>query len=146
MVFTRRAFVTWVGLGAVWGAVRIWAAGRPVAVDPDAFAKALAQEIGANPLIDTDRINLELPQIAEDGAVVPISVETSLSELRELVILVEKNPTPVAARFLLDPSLDPFVSLRIKMNETGDVVVVAKAANGYYTARRHVQVMVGGCG
>jgi sulfur-oxidizing protein SoxY len=89
---------------------------------------------------------LETPQIAEDGAVVPITVESRLPNVETILIFVEKNPVPLAARFQFDPSMDAFVSLRIKMNESSDVIAVVKSGDDYFGARRKVKVVVGGCG
>jgi sulfur-oxidizing protein SoxY len=146
---TRRTFLRLIAVASALVARRSWGLAPPAAalpVEAGAFAKALAEEAGSGTVADSDAIQLETPLIAENGAIVPISVETALAGVRELVILVERNPTPVAARFALDPSLDSYVSLRIKMNESGDVVALAKTASGCFAARKRVQVVVGGCG
>lgn len=128
--------------GRSWGASQV----SVVPVDAGAFARAMAEETGQLPVADSESVRLEAPLIAENGAIVPITVETTLAGVKELVILAERNPTPVVARFNLDPSLDPFVSLRIKLNESGEVVALAKTATACFAARRRVQVTVGGCG
>lgn len=111
-----------------------------------AFEIALASELNTSKPIDSERLHLEAPQIAEDGAIVPISLSTDLPDIGELVILVEKNPTPLAARFRISKSAKPNLSLRIKMNETCDVVVLAKSPGGVFITRANVKVLVGGCG
>jgi sulfur-oxidizing protein SoxY len=97
-------------------------------------------------IIETDKIELKLPRIAENGAVVPITVSTSLDEVESIAILVEKNPVPLAATFKLSPVVDPIVSARIKMAETCDVIAIVKAGNVLYGNRQKVKVTIGGCG
>jgi sulfur-oxidizing protein SoxY len=94
----------------------------------------------------SDKIELKLPQIAENGAVVPISVSTALDNVASIAILVEKNVVPLVAQFDLSPECAPFVSARIKMAETCDVIAVVKAGGRYYSARQLVKVTIGGCG
>ncbi|MGR9044871.1 MAG: thiosulfate oxidation carrier protein SoxY [Gammaproteobacteria bacterium] len=97
-------------------------------------------------LIETDRITLKLPRIAENGAVVPITVSTDLIDVESIAILVEKNPVPLAVTFKLSPAVDPFVSARLKMAETCDVIAIVKAGDGLYSHRQKVKVTIGGCG
>lgn len=97
-------------------------------------------------LIETDRITLKLPRIAENGAVVPITVSTDLIDVESIAILVEKNPVPLAVTFKLSPAVDPVVSARLKMAETCDVIAIVKAGDGLYSHRQKVKVTIGGCG
>lgn len=113
---------------------------------PGRLDQAVSQELGQGELRETDGLSLEAPQTAEDGAVVPITVESRLPDVETILIFVEKNPVPLAARFQFDPSMDAFVSLRIKMNESSDVIAVVKSGDDYFGARRKVKVVVGGCG
>lgn len=126
---------------------RVWA--KPAA-KPNAKAlkleEAIAQETGWKKLGESERITLKTPDIAEDGAVVPITVESGLPDVEAILIFVEKNPSPLAARFRFDQSMDAFVSLRIKMNETCDVIAVVKSGGEFFSARKKVNVVVGGCG
>ena len=96
--------------------------------------------------MDSDQITLEAPDIAEDGAIVPVTVASALPGVDSIWVFVEKNPTPLAARFTLAPSLDPFVSLRVKMNESCGLIAVVKSGDAYFSARKPVRVVVGGCG
>ncbi|MCL7422901.1 MAG: thiosulfate oxidation carrier protein SoxY [Methylobacter sp.] len=115
------------------------------------FAPSILEETLKNlfqdqKLIETDKINIKIPKIAENGAVVPITVTSSLDGIENISILVEKNPVPLAARFDLSPELEPFVSARLKMAETSDVIVIAQTGNNLYSARETVKVTIGGCG
>lgn len=112
----------------------------------DGLAQAMARETGGASPVESGKISLETPDIAEDGALVPITVNIDLPEVESIWIFVEKNPNPFAARFDLDESLAPFVSLRIKMSESCDVVAMVKSGGEYLTARKNVRVLLGGCG
>ncbi|HUL12316.1 MAG TPA: thiosulfate oxidation carrier protein SoxY [Methylococcaceae bacterium] len=155
MIQSRRSFVRTLlalsaaGLSSALGLpVRVWAKNVAMAKDSgtDSLEQAIAQEIGDRKPVESDDISLEIPQIAEDGAVVPISVESRLAHVESILIFVEKNPTPLAAHFRFDRSMDAFASLHIKMNESCDVIVVVKAGGEFFSARKKVKVVVGGCG
>jgi len=116
----------------------------------DAFgAKSAADALkslgaaGAQPSKD---IVIEAPQIAENGAVVPVEITSNLPGTTALIVLVEKNPFPLAGRFDFKDGALPFVKLNVKMGETSDVRVVAQAGGRYYTATKEIKVTIGGCG
>lgn len=112
----------------------------------DKVDRAIAHETGGAKLEQSQEISLEVPEIAEDGAIVPVTVASTLPDVEAILIFVEKNPTPFAAGLQLDKSLDAYASLRIKMNESCDVIAVVKSGNNYFTQRKKVKVVVGGCG
>lgn len=89
---------------------------------------------------------LDVPQIAQNGAVVPVSVTTDLKRVSALAILVPGNPNPLAAYYTMPPGTEPFVSCRLKIAKTSEVVAVAEADGKLYRAARPVKVTVGGCG
>jgi sulfur-oxidizing protein SoxY len=91
-------------------------------------------------------VNLTAPEIAEDGAVVPVIVRCRAAGTRELHILVDKNPFSLAASFFLLDGTDAFVSTRIRMNETSNVIVLAVTDKQTYLARKQIKVTIGGCG
>lgn len=95
---------------------------------------------------DSDKITLKIPKIAENGAVVPISVSTTLANVESIAILVPKNPIPLSAKFKLTSDLEPFVSTRIKMAATSEVIVLVETSDAVYRASEHVSVTIGGCG
>lgn len=97
-------------------------------------------------ITETDQIQIKIPKIAENGAVVPMTITSSLADVQSLFILVEKNPVPLAARFEVAPELDVFVSARIKMAKTCNVIVIAETGKALYSARELVKVTIGGCG
>jgi sulfur-oxidizing protein SoxY len=90
-------------------------------------------------------INLNAPDIAENGAVVPVGVATSL-KAQEIAILVEKNPNMLAAHFVLPAGAEPFVGTRVKMGQTSNVMALVKADGKWFMASKEVKVTLGGCG
>jgi sulfur-oxidizing protein SoxY len=108
--------------------------------------RALAEALDGKSWTATDRIAFEVPDLAENGAIVPISVESRLPNTGQILIFVEKNPNPLSARFHFEAGADGFVSLRIKMNETSDVLAIAESEGRYFGVRKTVRVMLGGCG
>lgn len=97
-------------------------------------------------VIDSQEIIISLPQIAENGAVVPINIRSELDHIDKLYVLVEKNPTPLAAVFTLSPAVGVYATARIKMAESCNVVVLARQGERWLRSQQWVQVMVGGCG
>ena len=91
-------------------------------------------------------IKIKAPDIAENGAVVPITVSTSLSKVESISVLVEKNPSPLAANFNLAANTEGFVSTRVKMGKTSDLIAVVKSNGNLFSAKKQVKVTIGGCG
>jgi sulfur-oxidizing protein SoxY len=112
----------------------------------DKLAIAMEVESGGRKPSASGLIKLEAPDIAEDGSIVPITVASELPDVEAIWVFVEKNPTPLAARFALDKSLEPIVSLRIKMNESCDVVAMVKSGDEFFSTGKKVRVVLGGCG
>ena len=113
------------------------------ATDVDA---ALKGTVGGTSMADSGDIKVKAPDIAENGAVVPITITSSIAGTESMSILVPNNNTPLAASFNLGSNAEGFVSTRIKMGKTSDVVVVVKAGGKLYTAKKEVKVTIGGCG
>lgn len=90
-------------------------------------------------------VTLNAPDIAENGAVVPVGVTTTL-KAEQIAILVEKNPNALAAQFTLPEGAEPFVSTRVKMGQSSNVHAVVKAEGKWYVTTREVKVTLGGCG
>ena len=97
------------------------------------------------PTASTD-VQLNASDIAENGAVVPVGVVTTLPNVEAIAILVEKNPNPLAASFNLPAGTEPFVSTRVKMGQTSDVYALVKAGGKFYVAKKEIKVTLGGCG
>lgn len=108
--------------------------------------EALTNLHGSNVLTDSAEVNIKAPDIAENGAVVPITVSSDLTGIEAIAIVASNNPTPLVANFNLGEAATGFVSTRIKMGKTSDVIAVVKAGGKLYSARKEVKVTVGGCG
>jgi len=91
-------------------------------------------------------VTLNAPDIAENGRVVPVSVSSTLDGVESISIIVEQNPSPLAASFDLGPGAVADVSTRLKMGKTSNVIAVVKADGKLYTATKEVKVTIGGCG
>lgn len=100
---------------------------------------------GGDPVPST-AIEMQAPDIAENGASVPVTVQTSLGNVESISILVENNPWPLAASFEIGAGVEGYVSTRIKMSETSRIVAVVKADGQLHSASREVKVTIGGCG
>ncbi|NEX22323.1 thiosulfate oxidation carrier protein SoxY [Thiorhodococcus mannitoliphagus] len=107
---------------------------------------ALNDLLGGDSAETTDKIKIKAPDIAENGAVVPVTVETDMEGVTSIAIIAAKNQTPLIAAFDLSETALPFVSTRIKMAETADVVAVVKAGDKLYQNAKNVKVTIGGCG
>lgn len=91
-------------------------------------------------------IQVDAPDIAENGAVVPVTVKTSLSNVESISIISEKNQTPLVASFNMTPTTEGYISTRIKMGQSSNVIAVVKAGGKLHSARKEVKVTIGGCG
>ena len=91
-------------------------------------------------------LTVEVPEIAENGAVVPIEMSSAIPGTTALIIVIDKNPFPLIARFDFKEGAVPFVKLNAKLGETSDVRVLAEAGGKYYVTTREVKVTIGGCG
>jgi len=102
--------------------------------------------LGSDQTVHSDEISLKAPEIAENGAVVPVKIKTTLKNVQSISIVVEKNPRPLAATVEILPGTLPEFSSRIKMRETSDVTVVVKTDSGLFSTSKEIKVTIGGCG
>ena len=109
----------------------------------DETMKALG---GGAPVPSKDIQFVSTPDIAENGAVVPIGVTSTLPKTESIAILVEKNPNMLAAVFDIPAGTDPALSTRIKMGQSSNVYALVKADGKYYVASKEIKVTLGGCG
>ena len=102
---------------------------------------------GASAPAESKDVTLTAPDIAENGAVVPMVVATTLANAKLVLLLVEKNPNALVAKFDVNEAVEPNFGTRAKMGQTSDVYAVAIAADGKaYFAKKEVKVTLGGCG
>lgn len=112
-------------------------------------AKTLADALkgmGAESATESHDIIVKAPDIAENGAVVPVEVTSNIADTTNISILAEKNPNPLIASFNLSDGTLPFIATRIKMAKTSNVRAVVTAGDKLYTAVKEVKVTMGGCG
>jgi len=109
----------------------------------DETMKALG---GGAPAQSKDIAFVSTPDIAENGAVVPIGVSSSIPKTESIAILIEKNPNMLAASFDIPAGTDPSISTRVKMGQSSNVYAVVKADGKYYVASKEIKVTLGGCG
>jgi sulfur-oxidizing protein SoxY len=108
-------------------------------------ADALKTLGASNPVASKDVV-IEAPQIAENGAVVPIEITSNLPGTTSIAVLIDNNPFPLVGKFDFMEGALPFVKLNVKVGESSDVRVVAEAAGKHYVATREIKVTIGGCG
>lgn len=108
--------------------------------------RAIAERYPGLSVEDSDAITLKAPEIAENGAVVPVTVKTDMSKVDSISLFVEKNPNPLSATFYLTPVNVADVSVRLRMGESSNVVALVEAGGKLYRVQQEVKVTIGGCG
>ena len=141
---TRRSLLAFLGL-LLAKPLTVLAAWNEQAFGAKTAADAL-KNIGADAAAPSKDIMIEAPQIAENGAVVPIEISSNIPGTTSIAVVIEKNPFPLAGKFDFKENALPFVKLNVKMGETSDVRVVAVAGGRQYVATREIKVTIGGCG
>jgi sulfur-oxidizing protein SoxY len=140
------------GLYAALAAIGLFE-GRPVSAQT--FNATLFQAKNLNELIrmlggasaaNSKEILITAPDIAENGALVSVTVRSQLPRTEQISLLVEKNPDPLAATFQLLEGVEPDLRMNVKMAQSGDVIALVKADGRFFVARREVKVTIGGCG
>ena len=151
----RRTFLKGsVAAGAVSAAVgaglltprMVLAAWPSAAFEAKSVDGALDALMGSHQLEGSDKISIRAPDIAENGAVVPVSVTAEIPGAEAISIIAEKNASPLTASFVLGANTEAFVSTRIKMGKTSSVIAVVKANGKLYSTGKEVKVTIGGCG
>jgi sulfur-oxidizing protein SoxY len=94
----------------------------------------------------SDKVKMDAPEIAENGAVVPISVSSTLENVTSISILVAENPNALAASYRIPAGTLPSVANRLKMAKTTNVIAIVEAGGKLYSTAKEVKVTVGGCG
>lgn len=107
---------------------------------------ALKGALGSDSTTVSNAIEIKAPEIAENGASVPVTISTSLPKVDMISLLVDGNQRPLAATFTLASNVKSTVSTRVKMSKTSSVIAVVRSEGKVYTARKEVKVTVGGCG
>ncbi len=108
-------------------------------------AAALSAAVGSGSYEHSDDIKIKAPDIAENGSVVPVTISSTLAGVESISLLSESNNSPLVASFNLNGS-QAYVSTRIKMGKTGNVLAVVKSGGKLYANKKEVKVTIGGCG
>jgi sulfur-oxidizing protein SoxY len=144
----RTLAVSAVGVAASAGLLtpgQVLAAYPKAAFEAKDTAGALSAAVGSGSYENSGDIKIKAPDIAENGSVVPVTVETGMSNVESITLLADSNNAPMVASFMMHSS-EPYVSTRIKMGKTGNVVAVVKSGGKLYANQKEVKVTIGGCG
>ena len=150
LILQRAATVALIGFGNVpFGLAPAYAAANDKypeeAFKQKSDAEAIKSLYGKAPE-PSDKVKLDAPEIAENGAVVPVSVSTTLADVTSISFLVADNPNALVASYKIPAGTVPSIANRIKMAKTSNVIVVVEAGGKLYSATKEVKVTVGGCG
>lgn len=125
-----------------WAETADW---NKAAFETKTLADAVKALGGEAPMESKD-VELQVPEIAENGAVVPVAVNSKLAKTQSIALLVEKNPNALSAVFDIPEGTDPSITTRVKMAGTSKVIALVKADGKYYFASKDIKVTLGGCG
>jgi sulfur-oxidizing protein SoxY len=125
-----------VALAAVWNKVAFGAKTAPVAL----------KSLGVSGTAPSAVVVIDAPEIAENGAVVPIEITSKVPGTKTILVVIDKNPFPLVGKFDFREGALPFVKVNVKMGETSDVRVIAQAGGKNYQATKNIKVTIGGCG
>lgn len=115
------------------------------AFDAKSMADTL-KALGAGAPADSKDVQVTGPDIAENGAVVPVGVASSLPNVSMVAILIEKNPNALAAAFTLPEGTEANVQTRVKMGQTSNIYALVKSDGKFFMATKEIKVTLGGCG
>lgn len=154
MTNNRRDFIKVSGMLGVLVATGLitaeQAAAQQAAWNKAAFeAKSLAdvvKALGGGNVTESADIAITAPDIAENGAVVPVGVTSKVAGTSAVYILVDKNPNWLAASFNVPQGTEANVATRLKMGQTSNVLALVRANNQFFVATKEVKVTLGGCG
>ncbi len=108
--------------------------------------ESVSSVYGHSNLEESSKVKLKAPEIAENGAIVPINVSTSLDNVDSIMIFVENNPQPLSSGYELTALSEPSIGTRLKMGKTSNVMAAVKSGDKVYTSTQEVKVTIGGCG
>lgn len=149
-VLQASASMTALGLAVAAGLIKPSAAFAAANWNDAAFKAKTMDELmkafGGNMPVESKDITVIAPDIAENGAVVPVGAESKLGKISEISLLVSNNPSVLSAQFLIPEGTEAKVNTRVKMGKSSDVYAMVKADGKYYFAKKEVKVTLGGCG
>ena len=125
---------------------RLMAANLPNAFAAKSVTAVINDMFAGQTRLTSSQVHIKAPDIAENGAVVPVTISSDLKDIQSISLLVANNSTPLVASYTFEPGTQAFVSTRIKMGKTSEVEAVIKAGGKLYSASKEVKVTIGGCG
>lgn len=132
-------------VGGLLKPVKAWATWNDAAFDAQNLKSALDAYYPGAVIKVSDKISIGVREEIENGAVVPIKVTTDLPDIKSIAIFVEKNPNPLIANFDLSPRCNGFISSRIKMDQSSEVLIVVVSGEQVFSNETYVTVHEGGC-
>lgn len=102
--------------------------------------------MGVGSPVNSADVVITSPDIAENGAVVPVGVASKIAKTEMIAVMVEKNPAMMAGFYEFTPNADADISMRVKMGQSSDVYALVKADGKFFVAKKEVKVTLGGCG
>jgi sulfur-oxidizing protein SoxY len=147
MMQTRRRFLaSLLAIGAMALVPLQLLARNKEAFDADESDAAIKALVGDKPLVKSTDIVLKVPDIAENGAVVPVTVTTTIEDVQRISLIVDENPNPLSASFRLLPGSVADISTRVKMGASSDVRAIVETQTTAFYTTKNVKVTIGGCG
>ena len=155
MKITRRNFISRLVSGSTIILASVGGLLKPLLAYADRNMDAFSAETEADALAEffpglevtpSDAITIGVHDLVENGAVVPVKVNTDLPNVESITILVEKNPNPLIANFNLSPACTGFIATRIKVAEPSMITAVVKSNGKLFSTKKFVEVVEGGCG
>ncbi len=128
------------------GEAQAQAAWNKAAFDTKTMDETIKALGGTAPAQSKDITFVQTPDIAENGAVVPIGIASAIPKTEAIAILVEKNPNMLVAIFEIPAGTEPAISTRMKMGQSSNVYALVKADGKFYVASKEIKVTLGGCG
>lgn len=125
---------------------QVFAARDKSAFEAASVDDAMKALFGSTEALESGDITVKAPDIAENGAVVPVTVSTTMDEVTSISIIAAGNSSPLTSTYVLYPGTLPYISTRLKMAKTASVIAVVKAGGKVYSAKKEVKVTIGGCG
>ncbi len=152
MTVSRRKF--FINLGKTAGYLALvaslpqiaWAKWNEKAFTATNLEAAIKEKFGDPEIVDSSDVKLKAPAIAENGAVVPIKVKTSLANVKSISLFVKDNPSPLITTLHIGPDSLADIQIRIRMGKTSEVIALVEADGKLHRATQQVKVTIGGCG
>ena len=152
MNIARRSFLSALvkGAGFITLAITspsiIFAKWNKAAFAAENLADAISLKYPGLDIVDSAAVKLKAPEIAENGAVVPVSVKTDLPDVKSISLFIENNPAPLASTFNLNQESIADVSVRVRMGQSTKVHAIVESGGKLHRKSQEVKVTIGGCG